>query len=229
MDSTYHSILSVFGVANPYAIKSWAGGIFTIFYLLLVLIVISALTASITSFLAARVEINFKIFDNVPVTTDQSPLELGGAVNSMPRGSFVVQQGSTTETYARTKLYVDTSVDEKGDPIKVQYLEKIAPTLGELDQMKAMIMNDKYLGFITYTPSLEAFMAQEEARARDFRMKNPNNLEDKRAKSDVCNQMWYLKRRISVRSKKLSVSELSSTVVKCKNLFFSNQWEAHSF
>ena len=229
MDSTYHSILSVFGVANPYAIKSWAGGIFTIFYLLLVLIVISALTASITSFLAARVEINFKIFDNVPVTTDQSPLELGGAVNSMPRGSFVVQQGSTTETYVRTKLYVDTSVDEKGDPIKVQYLEKIAPTLGELDQMKAMIMNDKYLAFITYTPSLEAFMAQEEARTRDFRMKNPNNLEDKRAKSDVCNQMWYLKRRISVRSKKLSVSELSSTVVKCKNLFFSNQWEAHSF
>ncbi len=61
MDSTYHSILSMFGLANPYIIKSWAGGIFMIFYLLLILIVISALTASITSFLAARVEVQFKI------------------------------------------------------------------------------------------------------------------------------------------------------------------------
>jgi hypothetical protein len=200
VDSTYHSILSVFGVSNPYIIKSWAGGIFMIFYLLLVLIIISSLTASITSFLAARVEVNFKIFDKVPVTTDQSPNEIGGAVDSMPKRSFVVQQGSTTENYASSQLFVDTSVDNKGDPVKVQYLSNIAPTLGELDQMKEMIKNEKYLAFLTYTPSLEAFMAQEEARAREFRKKNPKKLQDKRATSDVCNEMWYLKRRTSVKS-----------------------------
>lgn len=209
-------MLSVFGASNPYAIKSWAGGIFMIFYLLLILIIISSLTASITSFLAARIEIKFKIFDKVPVTTVPSPFEIGVAVDSMPRGSFVVQQGSTAEVYAKSKLYVDTSVDIKGDPVKVQHLEKIAPMWGELDQMKEMIKNDKYLALITYTPSLQAFMAQEEARARDFRKKNPNHLQDKLAKSDVCNQMWYLKWKI----KKLSGSELCSTVVKCKNLFF---------
>jgi hypothetical protein len=188
VDSTYHSILSVFGVSNPYIIKSWAGGIFMIFYLLLVLIIISSLTASITSFLAARVEVNFKIFDKVPVTTDQSPNEIGGAVDSMPKRSFVVQQGSTTENYASSQLFVDTSVDNKGDPVKVQYLSNIAPTLGELDQMKEMIKNEKYLAFLTYTPSLEAFMAQEEARAREFRKKNPKN-----CKTSVPHLMFAMK------------------------------------
>ena len=191
MDSTYHSILSVFGVANPYIIKSWAGGIFMIFYLLLNLIVISALTASITSFLAARVEMTFKIFDKAPATTAQTPFELGAAVDVAPKGSFVLQSGSTSENYANGKLFINTATDEEGNPVKVQHLDLIGPNLGELGQMELMIKDSKYLAYLTYTPSLDAFMAEQEAKARDFRQKNPNKLSDKRAQSEACNQKWY--------------------------------------
>jgi len=192
MDSTYHSILSMFGLANPYIIKSWAGGIFMIFYLLLILIVISALTASITSFLAARVEVQFKIFDNAPLTTAQTPFELGAAVEVAPKGSLVLQAGSTSEAYARQKMFINTEVDEEGNPVRVQHLGKIDPSLGELGQMDVMIRDSQYLAILTYTPSLDAFMAQEEAKARDFRQKNPNKLSDNTAKSEVCNEKWYL-------------------------------------
>ena len=192
MDSTYHSILSMFGLANPYIIKSWAGGIFMIFYLLLILIVISALTASITSFLAARVEVQFKIFDNAPLTTAQTPFELGAAVEVAPKGSLVLQAGSTSEAYARQKMFINTEVDEEGNPVRVQHLGKIDPSLGELGQMDVMIRDSQYLAILTYTPSLDAFMAQQEAKARDFRQKNPNQLSNKAAKSEVCNEKWYL-------------------------------------
>jgi hypothetical protein len=192
MDSTYHSILSMFGLANPYIIKSWAGGIFMIFYLLLILIVISALTASITSFLAARVEVQFKIFDNAPLTTAQTPFELGAAVEVAPKGSLVLQAGSTSEAYARQKMFINTEVDEEGNPVRVQHLGNIDPSLGELGQMDVMIKDSQYLAILTYTPSLDAFMAQEEAKARDFRQKNPSQLSNKAAKSEVCNEKWYL-------------------------------------
>ena len=192
MDSTYHSILSIFGLADPYRIKSWAGGIFMIFYLILILVLISSLTASITSFLAARVEIKFKIFDKATARTAQTPLELGLAVDSMPKGSLVLLAGSTSESYAKNKLFVNTGVDENGDPLKVQYLGSIESTSGELGKTENMIQDSNYLAYLTYTPTLEAFVAQEEAKARDFRQKNPSKLTSKQAQSIVCYEKWYL-------------------------------------
>ena len=61
-DSTFHSWLLLFGAANPYVIKSFAGGVYLIVYYVLVLIIISSLTASITSYLTAQVEINESLF-----------------------------------------------------------------------------------------------------------------------------------------------------------------------
>jgi len=193
-DSTYHSILSLFGLADPYIIKSWPGGIFMIFYLILILVLISSLTASITSFLAARVEIKFKIFDKTTAIIAQTPLELGLAVDSMPKGSLVLLAGSTSESYAKSKLFVNTSVDENGDPVKVQYLDRIESesTSGELGKTEIMIQDSNYLAYLTYTPSLEAFVAQEDAKARDFRQKNPDKLTSKQAQSIICYEKWYL-------------------------------------
>jgi hypothetical protein len=164
-----------------------------IFYLLLILVIVASLTASITSFLSAREEIKFKIYDNAPATTAQTPANLELAVATNSPGSFVMQAGSTSEIYSKNKLYIDTATDENGAPTQVQFLGRLDPELGEFELMNKMIKDPQYLAYITYTPSLDAFMTQEEAKAREFRRQNPDKQSDKRANSEFCNQKWYVR------------------------------------
>lgn len=58
--------------------------------------------------------------------------------------------------------------------------------------MNRMITDPKYLANITYTPSLNVFMTQEEAKVRVFRKETPTKDSDKRTKSDFCKEIWYI-------------------------------------
>ena len=161
-----------------------------VMYMLVVLIIISSLTASITSFLAADQDLQFLIFDAVPSRVAQVPGNLEVATDSKPAGSLVLQAGSTTEAYARDKLKVDVSTNAAGEPVLVEHLNRISAQMMEVDLMEAVILDPKYLAFLTYTGSLEAYRSQDETRAREFRKQHPDKLFDARATSQFCNERW---------------------------------------
>ena len=103
----------------------------------------------------------------------------------------MLQEGSTTETYAREKLNMDVSTNAAGEPVLVEHLNRINAQMSEVQLMEAVISTSKYLAFLTYTGSLEAYRSHDETRAREFRKLHPDKLSDARATSQFCSQRWY--------------------------------------